>query len=61
MIANRTVTTFTVVLLGSLLGSLHSMGSGWHGPTHYLERGGENVVGTPEFYWELELKRLAQN
>ena len=61
MITNRTVTTFTVVLLVSLLGSLHSKGSGWYGPTHYLERGGKNVVGTPEFYWELELKRLAQN
>jgi hypothetical protein len=27
----------------------------------YLDEGGKNVDASPEFYWELEIKRLAQN
>jgi hypothetical protein len=34
-------------------------GTGYHGPKTYLEEGGRRVSASPEFYWELELKRLA--
>jgi hypothetical protein len=33
--------------------------TGFNGPYQYLDNGGKNVDGSPEFYWELEVKRLA--
>src|SRR5947207_13071115 len=33
---------------------------GYFGPTVYLDEGGKNVDASPEFYWELEVKRLAR-
>ena len=33
--------------------------TGYYGPDSYLDRGGQNVVASPEFYWDLELKRIA--
>ena len=35
--------------------------TGYFGPTIYLDQGGRNVAASPEFYWELETKRLARN
>jgi hypothetical protein len=32
---------------------------GWYGPPVYLEKGGRLSQATPEFYFELEMKRLA--
>ncbi len=34
--------------------------TGFYGPTVYLGEGGKNVDASPEFYWELEVKRLAR-
>jgi hypothetical protein len=34
--------------------------TGFFGPVVYLEEGGKNVDTSPEFYWELEVKRLAR-
>src|SRR5437870_12442751 len=34
--------------------------TGYFGPTVYLDEGGKNVDASPEFYWELEVKRLAR-
>jgi len=34
--------------------------TGYFGPSVYLDQGGKNVAATPEFYWELEVKRLAR-
>ena len=34
--------------------------TGFFGPTVYLAEGGKNVDASPEFYWELEVKRLAR-
>ena len=34
--------------------------TGYFGPTVYLDQGGKNVDASPEFYWELEVKRLAR-
>jgi tetratricopeptide (TPR) repeat protein len=34
--------------------------TGFYGPTVYLDQGGKNVSASPEFYWELEAKRLAK-
>ena len=39
------------------MGELHA--TGYFGPTIYLANGGENVDGSPEFYWGLEVRRLA--
>jgi len=40
-------------------GALHATGD--FGPDVYLDDGGKNVDGSPEFYWGLELQRLAQD
>jgi hypothetical protein len=40
------------------LGRLHA--TGYYGPDVYLDNGGENVDGSPEFYWGLEVRRLAK-
>jgi hypothetical protein len=34
--------------------------TGFFGPVVYLDEGGKNVDASPEFYWELEVKRLAR-
>ena len=36
-------------------------GTGFYGLNNYLDQGGKNVDGSPEFYWELEVKRLAKD
>jgi hypothetical protein len=35
--------------------------TGYYGPMVYLDNGGEKVTASPEFYWELEVKRLASD
>src|SRR5207302_6336028 len=35
--------------------------TGYFGPAVYLDEGGKNVDASPEFYWELEVKRLARD
>jgi hypothetical protein len=35
--------------------------TGYFGPKEYLAQGGKNLVATPEFYWDLETKRLAKD
>ncbi|PYI66213.1 MAG: hypothetical protein DMF07_04215 [Verrucomicrobia bacterium] len=39
-------------------GGLHA--TGYFEPQVYLDQGGKNVDGTPEFYWGLEVRRLAK-
>ena len=39
-------------------GALHA--TGYFGPNVYLDDGGKNVDGSPEFYWDLEVRRLAK-
>ena len=39
----------------------HALATGDFGPTEYLAQGGNDVVTAPEFYWELEVKRLAKD
>jgi hypothetical protein len=34
--------------------------TGYFEPQIYLDQGGKNVDGTPEFYWGLEVRRLAK-
>jgi hypothetical protein len=34
--------------------------TGYYGPGVYLDEGGKNVDGSPEFYWGLEVRRLAK-
>jgi hypothetical protein len=33
--------------------------TGYYGPDFYLDQGGKNVDASPEFYWGLEVRRLA--
>ena len=40
------------------LGRLYA--TGYYGPDVYLDEGGKNVDGSPEFYWGLEVRRLAK-
>jgi hypothetical protein len=39
----------------------HCLATGYYGPKEYIAGGGQNLVATPEFYWELEAKRLAKD
>lgn len=39
-------------------GALHA--TGYYGPDIYLDAGGKNVDGSPEFYWGLEVRRIAR-
>ena len=43
------------------LGSARAYATGYYGPMVYLDQGGRNVAASPEFYWELEVKRLARD
>lgn len=50
-----------LVVVGATLcfpGGLHA--TGYYGPDFYLDDGGKNVAGSPEFYWGLEVRRLAK-
>jgi hypothetical protein len=38
---------------------LSAFATGFYGPVQYLDNGGRNVDLSPEFYWELEVKRLS--
>jgi hypothetical protein len=49
-----------LVVLGAMVGCAgHGFATGYFGPTEYIAGGGKNLVATPEFYWDLEAKRLA--
>ena len=42
-----------------LVGGLHA--TGYFGPYIYLDDGGKNVAGSPEFYWGLEVRRISRD
>src|SRR5215471_8047392 len=42
-----------------LVGGLHA--TGYFGPYIYLDVGGKNVAGSPEFYWGLEVRRISRD
>src|SRR2546423_7547287 len=42
-----------------LVGGLHA--TGYFGPYIYLDGGGKNVAGSPEFYWGLEVRRISRD
>ena len=42
-----------------LLPGADARATGYYGPTEFLSGGGHNLNASPEFYWELEVKRLA--
>ena len=47
-----------ILTLACCAGGAHA--TGFYGPTVYLDEGGKNVDASPEFYWELEVKRLVR-
>jgi hypothetical protein len=57
------VTRFRVVLLTvlSTVAVQHITATGFYGPQLYLDEGGKNILRSPEFYWDIEVKRLARN
>jgi len=48
-----------ILTLTCCAGGAHA--TGYFGPAVYLDEGGKNVDASPEFYWELEVKRLARD
>ena len=55
----RLTKIFPVILIA--LGSAGDLcATGYYGPDLYLDQGGKNVDASPEFYWELEVKRLSR-
>lgn len=52
-------TIIATVILG---GAVHSgYATGFYGPQVYLDNGGKNLSLSPEFYWDLEVTRLAKD
>lgn len=52
--------TLSLFAVGAVLvSSAHA--TGFYGPNDYLGQGGTRITATPEFYWELETKRLARD
>ncbi len=49
-----------LLLLGLAL-STAAWATGFYGVESYLDGGGEQVDAAPEFYWDLEVKRLSRN
>jgi hypothetical protein len=59
MAASRFAKFFAIV--GATMffsGALHA--TGYYGPEVYLDHGGKNVDGSPEFYWGLEVRRICR-
>src|ERR1043166_8969781 len=59
----KTVSRFAkvFVLIGAMMcvaGGLQA--TGYYGPDVYLDNGGKNVDGSPEFYWGLEIRRICR-
>jgi hypothetical protein len=57
------ITCLRAVLLTLLLAAAvqHVDATGFYGPQVYLDEGGVRLLRSPEFYWEIEVKRLARN
>ncbi|MEI8387800.1 MAG: hypothetical protein WCG76_09380 [Verrucomicrobiota bacterium] len=49
-----------LALVLSAIAAPRGFATGYYGPSVYLGEGGTRVFGTPEFYWDLEVKRLAR-
>ncbi len=50
------------VILGLVLSvCCRADATGYYGPNEFLLNGGSNAVTSPEFYWDLEVKRLAKD
>src|SRR6266487_2118328 len=56
----KPVAKIGLVILTAMSCAGHLRATGYFGPTVYLDEGGKNVDASPEFYWELEVKRLAR-
>ena len=49
------------LLAASMAAISPARATGFYGPSDYLGEGGTRVTASPEFYWELETKRLARD
>ena len=58
---NRRFVRATFLLPVAILIPISVHATGYFGPTVYLDEGGRKVAASPEFFWELETKRLARN
>ncbi|MDQ6622785.1 MAG: hypothetical protein M3Y86_04790 [Verrucomicrobiota bacterium] len=59
--ARRLLVRPTLLALIFFATALSARATGYYGPMVYLDDGGRRVTGSPEFYWELEVKRLARD
>src|ERR1700730_7369669 len=50
-----------VVAAIAIIAGSRMFGTGFYGLNNYLDQGGKNVDASPEFYWDLEAKRLAKD
>ena len=51
----------SALFIGFCLSAARLTATGYYGPDNYLDQGGKNVDASPEFYWDLELRRLARD
>jgi hypothetical protein len=58
---NRPSLRVSAGFLVLLTATAHCFATGYYEPRQYLDDGGKKVDGSPQFYWELEVKRLARD
>src|SRR6266403_4381435 len=51
----------SLAFLALLAATARCFATGYFEPRQYLDDGGKKVDGSPQFYWELEVKRLAKD
>src|ERR1700682_2074774 len=51
----------SIVAAVAIIAVDRSFGTGYFGLDSYLDQGGTSVEASPEFYWDLEVKRLAKD
>src|SRR6266403_3374069 len=51
----------SLAFLSLLAATARCFATGYFEPRQYLDDGGKKVDGSPQFYWELEVKRLAKD
>jgi hypothetical protein len=59
-LANLIAKCFAIGVLANAV-SPEVLATGYSGPRQFLDDGGKKVDGSPQFYWELEVKRLAKD
>ncbi|MGZ5020194.1 MAG: hypothetical protein ACXWAV_07175, partial [Chthoniobacterales bacterium] len=59
--SSRSIRLLVRQTLLAALATSSAFATGYYGPSVYLNDGGRRVAASPEFYWDLEVKRLSSN